>query len=160
MCLDQFFIYPLDLAIDSSHHLGRAVIKSMVSITCHMSLRHSQTQTWLNLACKQYYTAYSMVEENTFSYMCRRSFTHEFAYGKHQRSCQKTKKRLSEVLDRAKELWLSRKQQKHYTHAPEPLLEDHIEMDHGVMSNDMRDTRSHPSSARVCSILVMAVQLI
>ena len=48
----------------------------------------------------------------TFSCLCGRVFDQENTYGKHQRSCKRTKKRLSGALDTAKELW-AQKRRKH-----------------------------------------------
>ena len=41
--------------------------------------------------------------------VCGRTFSVPQAYTGHKRSCQKTKKRLSSALDKAKEVWQSRK---------------------------------------------------
>jgi hypothetical protein len=41
--------------------------------------------------------------------VCGRTFSVPQAYTCHKRSCQKTKKRLSSALDKAKEVWQSRK---------------------------------------------------
>jgi hypothetical protein len=43
---------------------------------------------------------------------CGRTFSSPQAYSCHKRTCQKTKKRLSSVLARAKEVWQSRKHRK------------------------------------------------
>ena len=40
---------------------------------------------------------------------CGRSFTHTFAFTNHQRTCQKSKKRLSDVLSRARVFWIAKK---------------------------------------------------
>jgi hypothetical protein len=53
-----------------------------------------------------------MDEQDIFLCLCGRSFVQEFAYGKHQRFCQKSKKRLSGVLNKAKELWHVKKQRR------------------------------------------------
>jgi hypothetical protein len=64
--------------------------------------------------------------------LCGRSFTQQSALSKHQRACQKSKKRLISALDKAKEVWVGRKKQKHdndrslllpgLTRAPSPVL--------------------------------------
>ena len=41
--------------------------------------------------------------------VCGRSFSHIFAWSNHRRTCQQSKKRLSGALDKAKEVWKSRK---------------------------------------------------
>jgi hypothetical protein len=43
------------------------------------------------------------------SCLCGRSFSQLFALSNHQRTCQKSKKRLSSAIEKAKEAWLSRK---------------------------------------------------
>jgi hypothetical protein len=43
---------------------------------------------------------------------CGRIFEHLNAYGNHRRSCRQTKKRVSDVLDKAKERFAARKKQK------------------------------------------------
>jgi hypothetical protein len=40
---------------------------------------------------------------------CGRSFSHTFAFTNYQRTCQKSKKRLSDVLSRARALWIAKK---------------------------------------------------
>lgn len=44
--------------------------------------------------------------------VCSRTFSVPQAYTFHKRSCQKTKKRLSNALDKAKEVWQSKKRRK------------------------------------------------
>jgi hypothetical protein len=44
--------------------------------------------------------------------ICGRTFSLPQAYTCHKRSCQKTKKRLSSALDKAKEVWQARKRRK------------------------------------------------
>jgi hypothetical protein len=44
--------------------------------------------------------------------ICGRTFSVLQAYSFHQRSCQKTKKRLSGALEKAKEVWQSKKRRK------------------------------------------------
>jgi hypothetical protein len=44
--------------------------------------------------------------------VCSRTFSVPQAYTFHKRSCQKTRKRLSSALDKAKEVWQSKKRQK------------------------------------------------
>lgn len=44
--------------------------------------------------------------------ICGRTFSLPQAYTCHKRSCQKTKKRLSGALDKAKEVWQARKRRK------------------------------------------------
>jgi len=48
-----------------------------------------------------------MVESETCA--CGRSFSHTFAFTNHQRTCQKTKKRLSDALSKARVLWVAKK---------------------------------------------------
>ena len=47
--------------------------------------------------------------------VCGRTFSVPQAYTFHKRSCQKTKKRLSSALDKAKEVWQSKKRRKKET---------------------------------------------
>lgn len=44
--------------------------------------------------------------------LCGRSFSHTSALSHHIRSCQKTKKRLSGALDKAKEVWSGKKRRR------------------------------------------------
>jgi|ERR1700722_2734703 len=44
--------------------------------------------------------------------ICGRTFSLQQAYTYHKRSCQKTKKRLSTALEKAKEAWMVRKRRK------------------------------------------------
>jgi hypothetical protein len=44
--------------------------------------------------------------------LCSRSFTQQSALSKHQRTCKKSKKRLTSALDKAKEAWAGRKKRK------------------------------------------------
>ena len=44
--------------------------------------------------------------------VCGRTFSLPQAYTFHQRSCSKTKKRLSSALDKAQEVWRSKRRQK------------------------------------------------
>jgi hypothetical protein len=41
---------------------------------------------------------------------CGRQFSQDNAYGNHRRSCKRTKKRLSGVLDKAKDIFVQKKQ--------------------------------------------------
>jgi len=56
--------------------------------------------------------------------LCGRSFAQLFALANHRRTCQKSKKRLSAALDKAKEAWTSRKRARSDTNVlPPPTLE-------------------------------------
>jgi hypothetical protein len=43
---------------------------------------------------------------------CGRSFSQQSAFSNHERVCQKSKKRLSSVLEKAKELWSIKKRRR------------------------------------------------
>lgn len=43
---------------------------------------------------------------------CGRSFSQENSFNKHRRVCQKSKKRLSSALDKAKQLWTGKKRRR------------------------------------------------
>lgn len=51
-----------------------------------------------------------MADYDKFFCLCGREFYQQNAYGKHQRSCKSTKKRLTGALDKAKEIWAQKKQ--------------------------------------------------
>jgi len=51
-----------------------------------------------------------MAGEAAFRCLCGKEFSFENAYGKHQRTCQRTKKRLSGALDKTKEIWALKRQ--------------------------------------------------
>lgn len=51
-----------------------------------------------------------MADHGVFHCLCGREFYQQNTYGKHQRSCKSTKKRLAGALDRAKEIWTQKKQ--------------------------------------------------
>jgi hypothetical protein len=51
-----------------------------------------------------------MESNAAFRCLCGKTFCVENAYGKHQRTCPKTKKRLSGALDKTKEIWAQKKQ--------------------------------------------------
>lgn len=53
-----------------------------------------------------------MFEANTLFCLCGRSFTLEYAHSNHQRQCKKTKKRLSSALEKAKEIWNTKKRRR------------------------------------------------
>jgi hypothetical protein len=50
---------------------------------------------------------------------CGRAFSAPHAYTNHERTCQRTKKRLASALVKAKELWVSKKRRK--TEAKDPI---------------------------------------
>jgi hypothetical protein len=58
--------------------------------------------------------------------VCGRTFSVLQAYTFHKRSCQKTKKRLSSALDKAKEVWKSKKHRKMEV-VQTPAAENHPE---------------------------------
>jgi|SRR5882762_5640097 hypothetical protein len=80
--------------------------------------------------------------EAAFVCLCGRSFQQEYAYGKHQRCCQKTKKRLSGALSRAKELWNAKRQKR--THdVPGPV---HSKNNTGMVADPAPDDVQDASS--------------
>jgi hypothetical protein len=53
--------------------------------------------------------------------LCGREFYQDNAYGNHQRSCKRTKKRLSGALEKAKEIFAQKRQKiTHVALAPSP----------------------------------------
>lgn len=60
-----------------------------------------------------------MADHGVFHCLCGREFYQQNTYGKHQRSCKSTKKRLTGALDRAKEIWAQKKQK--LVHIPSTL---------------------------------------
>jgi hypothetical protein len=62
-----------------------------------------------------------MADRYPFTCLCGKGFNHQNAYGKHQRSCKSTKKRLSGALDKAREVWARKKQKtNHIGPTPNP----------------------------------------
>jgi len=53
-----------------------------------------------------------MSNQSLLECFCGRTFSHQNAYGNHQRSCQRTKKRVSGVLGQAKEFFTAKKKRK------------------------------------------------
>lgn len=53
-----------------------------------------------------------MSDQAAFTCLCGRRFAQENSYSKHQRSCQKTKKRLAGALGKARDLWTAKKQKR------------------------------------------------
>ena len=51
----------------------------------------------------------SLETEDHLTCACHRSFTQQSALSKHQKSCQRSKKRLSVALDKAKSAWSEKK---------------------------------------------------
>jgi hypothetical protein len=54
----------------------------------------------------------SLESEGGLTCSCGRSFPLQSALTKHQKSCQKSKKRLSRALDKAKSMWSGRKRRR------------------------------------------------
>ena len=67
--------------------------------------------------------------------VCGRTFSAPQAHTFHKRSCQKTKKRLSSALDKAKEVWQSQKRRKMLSPAAENPLDRNV-----VVEQESNDT--------------------
>jgi hypothetical protein len=80
-------------------------------------------------------TFFLMSSQGTLECFCGRTFSQQSAFGNHQRSCKRTKKRLSGVLDKAKEVFAEKKRKiSHVASAPTviamaPLVQSSAEVE-------------------------------
>ena len=61
---------------------------------------------------EQLHTRWGLEGERCQTCACGRSFSQENSFNKHRRVCQKSKKRLSSALDKAKQLWTGKKRRR------------------------------------------------
>lgn len=76
---------------------------------------------------------------------CGRSFLQQSAFSNHERVCQKSKKRLSSVLEKAKELWIARKRRRIDPGPGEIMVNEHplagLIRDTSLASSDVVEVR-------------------
>jgi hypothetical protein len=80
---------------------------------------------------------------------CGRTFSLPQAYTYHKRGCQRTKKRLSGALERAREVWQAKKRQKTEKHASDVLASTNLDVISEPVTNEFPEFPTQPAAPTV-----------
>jgi hypothetical protein len=89
--------------------------------------------------------------------ICGRTFSVQQAYTYHKRSCEKTKKRLSGALEKAKEVWQANKRRRMEEKAAKVALGGPSHLDKVPVSESISATPSGSSEVRFLSCFATAL---